>query len=321
MQTPFDGTLFDEESCWASWSCSMFAAPGSAIYGAGRRTAVVAYSAGASTAPPRPPRRRLNSRRRHSSKQRRRSRPRQRSLRRRSPLRQRSRLRRQPTRPRRRRLRPPENEAAEARGAAVALQAGAHHRKGVQRAEGQGPGRGLAVDNVMSLTTGARARILPKGGGMHNDARKPWSQSRPPRRPLWLIAVLLAMAACARDPTPGTPAAAAEGERLMRRMSNTLRRGSGAPFHHGREPRAARRNGRQRAALLARGHPPPPGRDGDGAGRVGRQFSRRVRFLRWLDPLAPRQPTGGLGADAGARHSRRDARRRREALRASDSDR
>ncbi len=29
----------------------------------------------------------------------------------------------------------------------------------------------------------------------------------------------LATAACSRDPAPGTPAAAAEGERLMRKMS------------------------------------------------------------------------------------------------------
>jgi hypothetical protein len=35
---------------------------------------------------------------------------------------------------------------------------------------------------------------------------------------------ILAVPACSRDPEPGTPAAAAEGERLMRQMSDTLAR-------------------------------------------------------------------------------------------------
>jgi hypothetical protein len=45
-------------------------------------------------------------------------------------------------------------------------------------------------------------------------------------RPMLLVwAVLtLAVPACSRDPQPGTPAAAAEGERLMRQMSDTLAR-------------------------------------------------------------------------------------------------
>jgi hypothetical protein len=38
------------------------------------------------------------------------------------------------------------------------------------------------------------------------------------------------MAACARDPAPGTPAAAAEGERLMRKMSDTLAAASAFRF-------------------------------------------------------------------------------------------
>ena len=39
---------------------------------------------------------------------------------------------------------------------------------------------------------------------------------------LALTAAALLASACSRDPEPGTPAAAAEGERLMRRMSDTL---------------------------------------------------------------------------------------------------
>jgi hypothetical protein len=38
------------------------------------------------------------------------------------------------------------------------------------------------------------------------------------------VAATLSVAACTRDPTPGTRAAAAEGERLMREMSDTLAR-------------------------------------------------------------------------------------------------
>jgi hypothetical protein len=45
-------------------------------------------------------------------------------------------------------------------------------------------------------------------------------------RPMLLVwaVVMLAAPACSRDPRPGTPAAAAEGERLMRQMSDTLAR-------------------------------------------------------------------------------------------------
>jgi hypothetical protein len=39
----------------------------------------------------------------------------------------------------------------------------------------------------------------------------------------WAV-LILAAPACSRDPKPGTPAAAAEGERLMRQMSDTLAR-------------------------------------------------------------------------------------------------
>ena len=58
---------------------------------------------------------------------------------------------------------------------------------------------------------------------MSNDSLR-----RAMRAWLWLtlppvLAILvLAVAACARDPEPGTPAAAAEGERLMRQMSDAL---------------------------------------------------------------------------------------------------
>jgi hypothetical protein len=52
---------------------------------------------------------------------------------------------------------------------------------------------------------------------MRGDNRIPGSP-----KPLWPFLILLATAACARDPAPGTPAAAAEGERLMRSMSDTL---------------------------------------------------------------------------------------------------
>jgi len=38
---------------------------------------------------------------------------------------------------------------------------------------------------------------------------------------VWAV-LILATPACSRDPRPGTPAAAAEGERLMRQMSDTL---------------------------------------------------------------------------------------------------
>jgi hypothetical protein len=43
-------------------------------------------------------------------------------------------------------------------------------------------------------------------------------------RPLLLIGAVLALATpgCSRDPAPGTPAAAAEGERVMRQMSDVL---------------------------------------------------------------------------------------------------
>ncbi len=41
---------------------------------------------------------------------------------------------------------------------------------------------------------------------------------------LLVCAVLTLPMACSRDPAPGTPAAAAEGERLMRQMSDTLAR-------------------------------------------------------------------------------------------------
>ena len=43
-------------------------------------------------------------------------------------------------------------------------------------------------------------------------------------------AVLLLAAACSRDPSPGTPAATAEGDRLMRQMSDTLARASAFRF-------------------------------------------------------------------------------------------
>ena len=39
---------------------------------------------------------------------------------------------------------------------------------------------------------------------------------------LAFTAALLLAPGCSRDPTPGTPAAAAEGDRLLRRMSDTL---------------------------------------------------------------------------------------------------
>ena len=46
-----------------------------------------------------------------------------------------------------------------------------------------------------------------------------------PRLVLWLsTAAALSVAACSRDPAPGTEAAAAEGGRLMHRMSDTLAR-------------------------------------------------------------------------------------------------
>jgi hypothetical protein len=43
--------------------------------------------------------------------------------------------------------------------------------------------------------------------------------------PAFTVTVLLT-AACSRDPDPGTPAAVAEGERLMRQMSKTLAKAS-----------------------------------------------------------------------------------------------
>ena len=43
---------------------------------------------------------------------------------------------------------------------------------------------------------------------------------------LALTAVLLVAPACSRDPSPGTPAATAEGDRLIRRMSDELARAS-----------------------------------------------------------------------------------------------
>ena len=57
-----------------------------------------------------------------------------------------------------------------------------------------------------------------------------------PAMPALTVAVLLG-AACSRDPTPGTPAAAAEGERLMRLMSDTLAK---APAFSLRRLRASR---------------------------------------------------------------------------------
>jgi len=47
---------------------------------------------------------------------------------------------------------------------------------------------------------------------------------------LALTVAVLAAPACSRDPAPGTPAAAAEGERLMRQMSDTLARASAFRF-------------------------------------------------------------------------------------------
>ena len=47
--------------------------------------------------------------------------------------------------------------------------------------------------------------------------------------PALIVAVLLA-SACTRDPSPGTPAAAAEGERVMREMSDTLAKASAFSF-------------------------------------------------------------------------------------------
>ena len=47
--------------------------------------------------------------------------------------------------------------------------------------------------------------------------------------PALTVAVLLA-SACTRDPSAGTPAAAAEGERLMRQMSDTLAKASAFSF-------------------------------------------------------------------------------------------
>ena len=46
------------------------------------------------------------------------------------------------------------------------------------------------------------------------------------------VAMLLAPA-CSRDPSPGTPAAAAEGDRLMRQMSDALARASAFRFETG----------------------------------------------------------------------------------------
>ncbi len=60
---------------------------------------------------------------------------------------------------------------------------------------------------------------------MRGDTRTPGSP-----KPLWTFVILLATAACARDPAPGTPAAAAEGERLMRKMSDTLAAASAFRF-------------------------------------------------------------------------------------------
>ncbi len=45
-----------------------------------------------------------------------------------------------------------------------------------------------------------------------------------------LTLLALCALACSRDPSPGTPAAAAEGERLMRQMSDTLARASAFRF-------------------------------------------------------------------------------------------
>jgi hypothetical protein len=47
---------------------------------------------------------------------------------------------------------------------------------------------------------------------------------------LALTVAALAAPACSRDPAPGTPAAAAEGERLMRQMSDTLGKASAFRF-------------------------------------------------------------------------------------------
>ena len=42
--------------------------------------------------------------------------------------------------------------------------------------------------------------------------------------------LVLCALACSRDPRPGTPAAAAEGERLMRQMSDTLAKAAAFQF-------------------------------------------------------------------------------------------
>lgn len=50
------------------------------------------------------------------------------------------------------------------------------------------------------------------------------------KRASWAGMLMLCAAGCSRDPRPGTQAAAAEGERLMRRMSDTLARASTLRF-------------------------------------------------------------------------------------------
>jgi hypothetical protein len=57
------------------------------------------------------------------------------------------------------------------------------------------------------------ARPISRGQTMHKCLR--------PMLLVWAV-LILAAPACSRDPKPGTPAATAEGERLMRQMSDTL---------------------------------------------------------------------------------------------------
>ena len=129
-----------------------------------------------------------------------------------------------------------------------------------------------------------------------------------------LAMLVLAVAACARDPEPGTPAAAAEGERLMRQMSDALAGSHAFRFTTQetldsplRPPNGACCNSRVRS----RCNGPTRCSSKSAARRPGR-WSWRPTTTATPWRFATNHPAMGTGAGAG--DDRRNARRRGEAI-------
>ena len=130
-----------------------------------------------------------------------------------------------------------------------------------------------------------------------------------------LAILVLAVAACARDPEPGTPAAAAEGERLMRQMSDTLAGLHAFRFTTRGEYRAARFVHRTaRASIHTYGHGATAQLTALRDPRHGARSDGADGLLRRPDRGASRQAIRRMGPSTSARDDRRNARRRGEAI-------